>query len=116
MKRFLSKYSLMIALAAFSAALFAAPVFANWGKESSAKKVAHMKKELLLTDDQASQMKTICDETMDKMKALHEEKEARINAILTPEQKKKYAEEMDEMKEKHRKDKDDDKEEKEDKD
>ncbi len=89
--------------------LFVAPASADWmGKESSEKKVAHLKKELLLTDGQTSQVKAICDETMEKMKALHKEKEDRINALLTPEQREKYAAEMKEWKEKRHKDKDDD--------
>jgi Spy/CpxP family protein refolding chaperone len=88
----------------------AAPLFAEGeheGKDFGAKKVEKMKEKLSLSDEQASQVKSILDSGRDKMKALRDEIDGQIVAVLTPEQKANYEamkkEFKDKMAEKHAK-------------
>ena len=109
MKNHSMKYDLMFLWVVFLAALVALPASANgMGKGMDVdKKVSEMKQRLSLNDDQASQLKGILNDFQEKEKMLHKEKQDRINALLTPEQKTKHEQMMKEWKNK-KKDKGDD--------
>jgi Spy/CpxP family protein refolding chaperone len=96
--------------AAFILSLGATAAFANMGMGGMDvdKHLAKMKTQLSLTDDQATQVKAVLEDVNNKMKALHEEKKSRIDAILTPDQRTKHDQMMKDRKEKHDKDKDND--------
>jgi Spy/CpxP family protein refolding chaperone len=75
--------------------------------------VAHLKKELSLTDAQTEQVSRIFDETSQKMRdlqkqidpqfqALHQETRARVREILNPDQAKKFDEFVKSIDERHR--------------
>ncbi len=74
--------------------------------------MAHLKKELNLTDAQAQQVGQIFDETSQKVKdlqkqidpqfqAIHQETRARIRQVLNPEQAKKFDELVKAVDERH---------------
>ena len=84
--------------------------WANAGHEGMNvdKKVEKMKKNLVLTDDQAVQIKAVLNEYKDKIEALMKEKHERVDAILTPEQRAKQEATKKEFKGKKKKDNDSD--------
>lgn len=75
--------------------------------------VAHLKKELTLTDDQTQQVGRIFDESSQKVQdlqkqidpqfqAIHQETRARIRHILNPEQAKKFDDLVKAVDERHK--------------
>ena len=54
------------------------------------KKVEHLTKELGLSNEQKVQVEAIFETQTQKMKALHDETDASLKAVLTPEQMTKY--------------------------
>ena len=86
--------------------LFCAPAaFANEGHERMdvGKKVEKMKTKLGLSADQESQVKTVLEDYKARMEALKKEKQDKISAILTPEQRSKHEAMMKEWKDKEKK-------------
>jgi Spy/CpxP family protein refolding chaperone len=63
----------------------------------SHKRVEHLTKELSLTSEQQVKVEAIFDTQKEKMKAAHEEAQAGLKAVLTPEQLTKF----EAMQEKH---------------
>jgi Spy/CpxP family protein refolding chaperone len=96
----------MIALA-----LFAGPAFAEGDKGCCAmgkgqgdfaeKRTEKLKEKLGLSDEQATQIKSIYESKKDKMEALKTETDGQVSAVLTHDQKAKYDALKTEWKEKH---------------
>jgi len=78
----------------------------SYDKADSAKysenRVERMDKhaELNLTDAQKAQLKAIMDETKQRHAEIHKQSDEKINAVLTAEQRTKYATHREQMKEK----------------
>ncbi len=66
------------------------------------KKIEKLKEKLALTDEQSAKIESILNAAGEKHKAIQEDAKKQIDAVLTEEQKKKYAELKEEMKEKLR--------------
>ena len=81
--------SLFALTTAASAAVFAVSEDASKHHE---KHMQRMFSELQLTEDQQQQLRTVHEQHFGKMKALHEEKQEKVNAILTDEQRAKWQE------------------------
>jgi Spy/CpxP family protein refolding chaperone len=64
-------------------------------QEMVQKKVDRLSKKLKLTADQQSQIQTIMQDKIDKKQQILDEANAKIRALLTPEQLKKYNDLMD---------------------
>jgi Spy/CpxP family protein refolding chaperone len=77
----------------------------NYGKTDSASysenRVERMDKhaELNLTDAQKAQLKAIMDETKQRHAKIHKQSDEKISAVLTAEQRTKYATHREQMKE-----------------
>lgn len=76
---------------------------------SSKQIVSHLKDRLNLTDDQANKIQPIIEESMQKQAALRDQMlqlrqstDAKISAVLTPEQSKKFRQLKDERRERMR--------------
>ncbi|MBM7332324.1 Spy/CpxP family protein refolding chaperone [Alloalcanivorax marinus] len=93
-----------VALALVTGVALAGPVMAgpkpgpNPDRPHAERMVEHMARELDLNADQQARIKTIMEEQGQKMRALHDETQSRIEAVLTPEQREK----AEEMREKRR--------------
>lgn len=92
------KKTTSLALALFTAAALASTASADTAKPaahshhgatSADRIVEHMNKDLNLTADQQSKLKTIFTEEGQKMNALRKETHARADKVLTPEQQAK---------------------------
>jgi protein CpxP len=82
------------------------PAFAHERGMDTGKRVEKMTKELGLSAEQQTTVKGILDDYKVKMEALQKEKHEKIDAVLTPEQKKKHEEEEQEEHKKDGKEKD----------
>jgi periplasmic protein CpxP/Spy len=69
------------------------------GHEMGEKKMEKMTKELNLTAEQQSAIEAAQKEKMEKMKAAHDEYDAKVMGVLNDEQKKKYSEWKEKRKE-----------------
>ncbi len=92
------KKTTSLALALFTAAALAGTASADTAKSaahphhgptSADRIVEHMNKELNLTAEQQSKLKTIFTEEGQKLSALRKETHAQVNKVLTPEQQAK---------------------------
>lgn len=68
--------------------------------EMAGRQMDMMARDLDLTDSQRDQISTIFDDHRNKMKALREETEAKVNDVLTPEQRAKAEKMRDKRREK----------------
>ncbi|GAA5110785.1 Spy/CpxP family protein refolding chaperone [Alloalcanivorax gelatiniphagus] len=90
-----------LALALVTGAALAGPVMAAPKPGPNPDRmVEHMAKELDLNADQQARIKTIMEEQGKKMRALHDETESRVKAVLTPEQQAKAEAMRDKRREK----------------
>lgn len=79
---------LNLILAGMLLALLAAPVFANRMTMSVDEKVEKLQSKLGLTDEQAKEIRPIIKDYVDAMREAKDEKEDRLQDVLTPEQMK----------------------------
>ena len=61
------------------------------GHKGGERMLEHMSEKLELTDEQKGELQIIFDAQGEKMRALHDETQEKINAVLTPEQQEKMA-------------------------
>ncbi|MGB2059882.1 MAG: Spy/CpxP family protein refolding chaperone [Alcanivorax sp.] len=80
-------------LAIVALAIFTTSAFAYGpGHKGGEHMVERLEKKLELSEAQSTQLKAIFQEQGEKMKALHEETQSKINQVLTPAQQEKLAE------------------------
>ena len=82
------KKLVIVALAIFTTSAFAY----GPGHKGGAHMVERLEKKLELSEAQSTQLKAIFQEQGEKMKALHEETQSKMNQVLTPAQQEKLAE------------------------
>lgn len=80
-------------LAIVALAIFTTSAFAYGpGHKGGEHMVERLEKKLELSEAQSTQLKAIFQEQGEKMKALHEETQSKMNQVLTPAQQEKLAE------------------------
>ena len=80
-------------LAIVALAIFTTSAFAYGpGHKGGEHMVERLEKKLELSEAQSTQLKAIFREQGEKMKALHEETQSKMNQVLTPAQQEKLAE------------------------
>ncbi|MEE2604315.1 hypothetical protein SAMN04515663_101566 [Alcanivorax sp. DSM 26293] len=80
-------------LAIVALAIFTTSAFAYGpGHKGGEQMVERLEKKLELSEAQSTQLKAIFQEQGEKMKALHEETQSKMNQVLTPAQQEKLAE------------------------
>ena len=89
------KKLVIVALAIFTTSAFAY----GPGHKGGEHMVERLEKKLELSEAQSTQLKAIFQEQGEKMKALHEETQDKMNKVLTPEQQEKLAEMKEKRKE-----------------
>ncbi|WP_290525658.1 hypothetical protein [Alcanivorax sp.] len=82
------KKMVIVALAIFTTSAFAY----GPGHKGGEHMVERLEKKLELSEAQSTQLKAIFQEQGEKMKALHEETQSKMNQVLTPAQQEKLAE------------------------
>jgi protein CpxP len=82
------KKLVIVALAIFTTSAFAY----GPGHKGGEHMVERLEKKLELSEAQSTQLKAIFQEQGEKMKALHEETQSKMNQVLTPAQQEKLAE------------------------
>ena len=82
------KNLVIVALAIFTTSAFAY----GPGHKGGEHMVERLEKKLELSEAQSTQLKAIFQEQGEKMKALHEETQSKMNQVLTPAQQEKLAE------------------------
>ena len=86
-------------LAIVALAIFTTSAFAYGpGHKGGEHMVERLEKKLELSEAQSTQLKAIFQEQGEKMKALHEETQSKMNQVLTPAQQEKLAEMKEERK------------------
>lgn len=88
------KKLVIVALAIFTTSAFAY----GPGHKGGEHMVERLEKKLELSEAQSTQLKAIFQEQGEKMKALHEETQSKMNQVLTPAQQEKLAETKEQRK------------------